>query len=197
MLCFVQDVDSVFWEAYLIGSGVNLFQIYTFNYLFVMVGWVFKCVRYLRGFWPFNVHLGPSGGLEKVGNERLACSGVPSLSKSDGAGGSLGGGSRVLRVPWTVGSCSAGKWINRICGEHCLSVFLVVIKDSVHLRNVKKGEDQILWKLFLYLEVLSVWPRQPLWLVSSRRVFQLTCKVILFFPQDLILPNGGTPAGTK
>lgn len=32
-------------------------------------------------------------------------------------------------------------------------VFLVVIKDSVHLRNVKKGEDQILWKLFLYLEV--------------------------------------------
>ena len=25
---------------------------------------------------------------------------------------------------------------------------------------------------------------------------QLTCKVILFFPQDLILPNGGTPAGT-
>lgn len=30
----------------------------------------------------------------------------------------------------------------------------------------------------------------------SRRVFQLTCKVILFFPQDLILPNGGTPAGT-
>lgn len=32
-------------------------------------------------------------------------------------------------------------------------VFLVVIKDSVHLRNVKKEEDQILWKLFLCLEV--------------------------------------------
>jgi len=32
-------------------------------------------------------------------------------------------------------------------------VFLVVIKDSVHLRNVKKGEDQILRKFFLYLKV--------------------------------------------
>lgn len=30
----------------------------------------------------------------------------------------------------------------------------------------------------------------------SRSVVQLMCTVILLFPQDLILPNGGTPAGT-
>ena len=74
-------------------------------------------------------------------------------------------------------------------------VFLVVIKDSVHLRNVKKGEDQILRKFFFVFKGVSRFGPTSRFHWCSR-VSQLTCKVILFFPQDLILPNGGTPAGT-